>query len=400
MKLLYVHTAEKVKKDSNNNYYTDGGYDKNVWNRYINFSENGDIVFFTTLDSKKYQDNEIKFKFNLIPSKIEVKTTNNITNSIKQYFNIRNRFNRKQQIKELVKNADAIIIRVPCNVDAIVAKYAKKYNKPYIVEVVGCILDAYWNYNLKGKILAIPSYIKMKKIVKKSNYCIYVTNKFLQTRYHTKGISISCSDVVINNVNNEDLTKRMNKIKNNNDNIVLGTSAAINIKYKGQENVIRAISLLKKNGYNIEYQLIGNGDKTKLEKIAERCRVSNNVKFLGSIPHEEVFSWLENIDIYIQPSKTEGLPRALIEAMSKACPSIGSKVGGIPELLVDEEFLYKKNNIKELALKIEKLINNKAKMEKSAKFNFNQARNYEFEKINNRRNDFYIQFKKENNICN
>ena len=43
--------------------------------------------------------------------------------------------------------------------------------------------------------------------------------------------------------------------------------------------------------------------------------------------------WLDGLDIYIQPSFQEGLPRALVEAMSRGLPALGSSVGGIPELL-------------------------------------------------------------------
>ena len=42
---------------------------------------------------------------------------------------------------------------------------------------------------------------------------------------------------------------------------------------------------------------------------------------------------MDQVDIYIQPSLTEGLPRGLLEAMSRGCPAIASRVGGIPELL-------------------------------------------------------------------
>jgi len=45
---------------------------------------------------------------------------------------------------------------------------------------------------------------------------------------------------------------------------------------------------------------------------------------------------LDDVDIYIQPSRQEGLPRALIEAMSRGCPAVGSTAGGIPELLSPE----------------------------------------------------------------
>ena len=46
-----------------------------------------------------------------------------------------------------------------------------------------------------------------------------------------------------------------------------------------------------------------------------------------------MLQWLDHIDVYLQPSFKEGLPRALVEAMSRGCPAIGSRCAGIPELL-------------------------------------------------------------------
>ena len=179
--------------------------------------------------------------------------------------------------------------------------------------------------------------------------------------------------------------------------IVLGTSAAIDVKYKGQENVIKTLPKLIKQGYDIEYQLIGNGNKKRLEKIAKKYGVLDNVKFIGSIPHNKVFEWLDNVDIYIQPSKQEGLPRALIEAMSRGCPAIGTRVAGIPELL-DIECVYSKNNRKKLEQIIKHFMENREYMLQQSKKNFEKSKEYHITKINKRRGDFYEQFKKENNL--
>ena len=82
---------------------------------------------------------------------------------------------------------------------------------------------------------------------------------------------------------------------------MLGTTAAIDVKYKGQENVIKAIAILKKQGItNIEYELVGNGNSDYLKKIAIDFGVEDSIHFLGGMPHDEVFNWLDKIDIYIQ----------------------------------------------------------------------------------------------------
>ena len=90
--------------------------------------------------------------------------------------------------------------------------------------------------------------------------------------------------------------------------------------------------------------LVGGGNNEFLKKIANKNAVGNQVIFHGKLEHDEIFKWLRDIDIYIQPSDTEGLPRSVIEAMSVACPVIGSNAGGIPEL-INSSAIFDKGNI-------------------------------------------------------
>ena len=121
----------------------------------------------------------------------------------------------------------------------------------------------------------------------------------------------------------------------------------IDLKYKGHATVIKAIKEMKAQGYNVQYQIVGPGDKSYLENCATKNNVIDNVVFTGSMGHDKIFEWLDTIDIYIQPSLTEGMPRALIEAMSRGCPCIASNAGGMPELL-EEKFIFPKGNVGQL----------------------------------------------------
>ena len=93
-----------------------------------------------------------------------------------------------------------------------------------------------------------------------------------------------------------------------------------------------------------------------LKKLIKKYGLDKEVKIIGALPHDEVFKWLENIDIYIQPSYMEGLCRAIVEAMSKACPVICTDAGGNFEL-IEEKNIYKQRDIFGL-INILKNINN------------------------------------------
>jgi len=303
----------------------------------------------------------------------------------------------KSIIEESVKKSDVIFVRQPGIIGAYAIKFAKKYKKPYMVEVVGCPWDAFWNHSIKGKLMAPFMFLLTKNIIKESPFTLYVTNEFLQRRYPCKGKTISCSDVELQSLDESIMERRLNKISNmtKNNPIVLGTIAAVNVRYKGQQYVIEAISRLNKQGYNFEYHLLGSGDSSFLKSVAERHGVAEKVKFLGSMPHEKVFEYLDNIDIYIQPSRQEGLPRAVIEAMSRGCPVLGSTTGGIPELL-NKEFIFRNGAVNEICTLLKKL--DKEMMQKEAKRSFEKAKEYDKDILNRKRNAFYKEFISNSNL--
>ncbi len=130
-----------------------------------------------------------------------------------------------------------------------------------------------------------------------------------------------------------------------------------------------------------------------LKKLIKKYGLEKEVKIIGALPHNEVFKWLENIDIYIQPSYTEGLCRAIVEAMSKACPVISTDAGGNVEL-IEEKNIYKQRDIFGLINILENI--NNEELKKNAVFNYNKSRKYTANVLNEKRNVFYSKFIKEN----
>lgn len=391
MKLLFVH-GTKLKQDTNGQYYTGGSYNKDVWDRYLAISNNLSVV--ARKESNIYDTEYANNNFNYFDiGKIKFVEITNLTSSFSSFFSIKNRYNIKEIIKRAVLEHDYIIARVPSNSSNLAIKYSMKYNKPYLVEVVGCPWDSLWNHSIRGKALALPSMLNMKNSIKNAPYAIYVTNEFLQRRYPCIGKNIGCSDVSLPSIDDSIIEKRLDKIEqvSKDKPIILGTTAAVNVRYKGQKYVIESISKLNKEGYNFEYHLAGGGDNGYLKSIAERFGVVDKVKFLGSTPHEKVFEYLDNIDIYIQPSKTEGLPRALIEAMSRGCPCIGTDAGGIPEL-IESDCIFSIKQYNKLSIILLENSLNRIWLKEKAVRNFNEAKKYDRETIENKRRKFLEKF--------
>lgn len=319
--------------------------------------------------------------------------TNVIVTPIKSYNEIPDSIRKNKHIKKEIENIiaknDIVIVRMPSVIGLFACKIAQKCNKKYMIEMVACPWDGYMNHaRFGGKILAPIMFIKTKKAVKNAPKVLYVTNEFLQKRYPTKGVSIACSDVVLPNSSEKILKQRISKINNmkNLEQLKLVTVANVGLKYKGQKYLIKALGRLRKKGINWHYYLIGGGDNYQLKKYVKKYNLIENVHFLGSLPHDEIFNKIDEMDLYIQPSLQEGLPRALLEALSRACPSIGSNAGGIPELL-DSNMIFKKRNVSQL----EKILYEISieKLRKEAEKNFNKSLEYDVNLLEEKRNEFY-----------
>ncbi|SIS82813.1 glycosyltransferase [Salimicrobium salexigens] len=387
MRVLFCHDGP-LKKDENNSYYGTAHNDE-TFKRYYNIANELTIAIRVNEISEDAANNKLS---KITVSPLEVIRISDLSSLKGALFR---KSEVKRKIKKAVKNSDYIVVRLPSLIGYLSFDEAKKQNKPCLVELVACPWDAFWNHSLIGKGVAPFMYYSTKKRVKKASHVIYVTNEFLQRRYPTKGINVNCSNVSLKRIDDSILEKRLDKITEmqNEQKIIIGTTAAVNVKYKGQQDIIQALGKLKSQGItNFEYQLIGGGDQSYLKAIAKRFDVEEQVIFLGPLSHSEVFDWLDRIDIYAQPSKQEGLPRALIEAMSRGLPAIGAKTAGIPEL-IDSKHIFSntKNNIDEIIsmlLSFEK----KTLIEEAIK-NFNEAKNYQKEIIETRRKEFFSKFR-------
>lgn len=388
MKVLFTHNGPLYKDTKNNDYYSTTFTD-DALKRYYQIADELYIAIRVHEVSDPRQLERLS-KITLTSFKVlEIPNLSSVKGQV---------FNRKkisESIYQYVLDADFIVVRLPSIIGDLVATTAKKLKKPYLVEMVGDPWDVSWNHSKRGKVLAPIRYYKTKKSVENASHVVYVTKKYLQKRYPTKGKQISLSNVSLDNLNQNILSKRLMKItkKKETDKIIIGTTGAIDVKYKGQQFVIKALGELKKQGItNFEYQLVGKGDSNFLKKIAIKHNVQSQVKFIGLLPHEEVFEWLNLIDIYIQPSLTEGLPRGLIEAMSRGLPALGAKSGGIPELLDKKMIFNNKTNVPVIVKHLLEL--DQKELLKQSKANFERAKEYQKYDLNNKRAKFFNDFKK------
>lgn len=387
MRVLFCHDGP-LRKDELNYYYGTAHNDE-TFRRYFTIADKLAVVIRVNEISKAEAEAKLS---KITVSPFEVVQCPNISSLKGILFR---RHKARKIIKDAVVKSDYVIARLPSMIGFIAIDFAKKYNKPYLVEVVACPWDAFWNHSLIGKLVAPSMYFATKRRVRDAGYVVYVTNEFLQKRYPTIGNSINCSNVALREFDDAIIEARLNKICNMNydSKIVIGTTAAVDVLFKGQQYIIKALGKLKKQGINnFEYQLVGGGDQAYLRSVAEKYHVIDQVKFLGPIPHSKVFEWLDTIDIYVQPSRQEGLPRALIEAMSRGLPAFGARTAGIPELL-EERYIFSNTNknINEICNILQSF--NKETMTIQAQQNYIESKKYDKYMIEERRRKFFNKFK-------
>ena len=108
---------------------------------------------------------------------------------------------------------------------------------------------------------------------------------------------------------------------------------------KGVHDLIGAFGLISGEFPNAKLVIIGKDENltyaSELMQRVSELGLTERVQFAGAVPQSELAAWMGNASVLVLPSRSEGLPRILIEAMATGTPIIGSRVGGIPELIED-----------------------------------------------------------------
>jgi glycosyltransferase involved in cell wall biosynthesis len=297
-------------------------------------------------------------------------------------------------IEQQVCNADLVIGYLPSTNGSTAWYYAKKYGKKYLSYVVGCPWDALWNHGICGKILAPRAFFYLRRILKNSDYALYVTERFLQKRYPCPGITCGCSDVRIVDQNDEILNKRLNRLNTLPENgiIDIATIAGYEVRYKGQHYVIKALAKLKKMGINrFRYHLIGSGNKKYLEELSKKLGVFDLVFFEGIVPHSRIFEKLDEMHIYIQPSLQEGLPRSVVEAMSRGLLCVCANTAAMPDM-IEPEYVVERKSVDDIVNVLSGITVEGLK--KQAIRNFNEAKKYQEENLDCIRSIFFEKIKR------
>lgn len=346
--LLFVHD-HRFQRDDAGRYYTSGSFPSSIWPRYLEhfahvtvLARDGGATQGATLARSDHAG--VEFALLSDPGALE-------------RLGLR-RGKAHRVLRDQIARADAVIARLPSDLGLQAASLAAEAGKPLLIEAVGCAYDSYANHGAwKARLYAPLAYLRMRAALARAPFALYVTNDWLQRRYPSAPHSVTAgvSDVVVAEPDAATRAARAARIAElaEGRRPVLGTVGSLRTAAKGFHVMFEALARLRRDhDLRLDYRILGGGDPARWRELAARAGVADQVHFDGVLPAGgPVLRWLDAIDIHVQPSFQEGLPRATIEAMSRGCACVGSSAGGLPEL-IDQPWLHRPGDSRRLAVTV------------------------------------------------
>lgn len=233
----------------------------------------------------------------------------------------------------------------------------KKYKTPYVVSLLGNDV-----HQLK---FGTNYWIKANSIIRNSTIVSSVSTQLIDKCKKEKIKIDKEKTFIIDNIYNEEVfiiknkeTVRRNLHIDNNSKIIFFAGGLVPVK--NVQILIKAFAKISKDITELKLFLAGAGsDRNKLEQLTEKLNCKNKVRFLGNINETSLVEYYNASDIFCLPSKNEGTPNVIVEALLCGTPVVASSVGGIPNVIKDNVngYLFESNNIKELEIQLQKAFN-------------------------------------------
>lgn len=234
----------------------------------------------------------------------------------------------------------------------------------------------------------------------KVNGVSYVTSEHLQKTYPSYSIRFGADDMHFHSHYSSVELQDYNYYKKKwSPSDVPSLFRIIHIGYmdnnrKGQDILLKALRVVINRGINIKATFVGGGPFRKnLVKIVKELKLEESVSFCGSMTNKkDIVDLLKGSHLLVLPSKSEGLPRVIIEAMATSTPCIASNTDGTPELL-DSEYLLEYNDVQGLADKIFDLLSDWDRMIYIGQKNYEVSLLYSKCLLDMKRCDFYTRLR-------
>ncbi|MFC3092601.1 glycosyltransferase [Alteromonas sediminis] len=228
-----------------------------------------------------------------------------------------------------------VIYRVPGILAWLYSVTAGSRQSVYGAEVVGDPADTFTRAASKHPLRPLLRYffVYLLKRQCKGAYAIsYVTESALQRRYPPNKAALFTHYSSIH-LCDEDFKEPIQRTWSTP--VKLLCIGNLSQPYKGCDLMLDALAVLKNSGVNCQLTWIGGGSLlANMQDYASALNLDSQVQFVGNVANRnDMRQYIDNADCFVLPSRQEGLPRVLIEAMARGKFCIATDVGGVNELL-------------------------------------------------------------------
>ncbi|MBQ0901394.1 glycosyltransferase [Micromonospora sp. U21] len=381
---VVVSTESRFSRTPDGRVWVQAGPDNSIWRRYLTVFQRVRVVG-RTLDVADVPEGAARVD----GDRVEVWP-------LPYYVGPRQYLLRRHLVARAVTASadaeDAVILRVPSPIGSLLAAARERARLPYALEVIGDPYDVLAPGVVRHPlrpVLRASATRRLRQQCRSAVAVAYETERHLQRRYP------SLPSTPTTGISSVDLPPAAYVPRARGVRPLLREAKLISIGsleqlYKGIDTLIEAIAQSSALSPRLQLVHVGVGAyRLDLEQLATRLGVADRVTFTGVLPTvEAVREQLDRADLFVMPSRTEGLPRALIEAMARALPAVGSTVGGIPELLTPAN-LVPPNDPAALAAAITRLLADPERLASASARNLARARQFSTETLGARRLAYY-----------
>ena len=274
------------------------------------------------------------------------------------------------------RSVEVALLRLPGPIGSLMGLCLAARGRRFAIELLGDIDGVLGTagFGAPTRLIRVPARWLTRYLCRTAGAVSYVTRRALQAKYPSspRATRCACSDV---NLEPTDLAPAPRRFVPGPE-VRVVFSGSLARRYKGGDVLVDAVARLRARGVTLRVRMAGDGFyRAALAEQIASLGLGDRIELLGHVPRPRLLQLLDEADLFVIPSRTEGLPRALVEAMAKGLPCVGSRVGGIPELL-SADVLVPADDAAALADAIARLVADPARMDREAARNLTVAREF------------------------